>query len=76
MVTKTVTKVRCDVRDCKNVAEYTFEIKGRQGKFFICRECLETLIDEGRKLRVPKSPKNVIKKQLELRAEELNYAEK
>ena len=76
MVTKTTAKTKCDVRDFKNSAEYAFETKGRQGRCFLCRDCYETLLDEGRKLRVPKSPQNAIKKQQERRAEEQSYVEK
>ena len=73
MVTKTTANTKCDVRDCKNTAEYAFEIKGRQGRCYLCKECFERLLDEGRKLRVPKSPQNPIKKQQDKRAEEVNY---
>ena len=76
MIAKTTVKTKCDVRDCKNAAEYAFETKGRQGRCFLCKDCLEQLLNEGRKLRVPKSPQNAIKKQQDRRAEELNYAEK
>ena len=76
MVTKTTIKTKCDVKDCKNGAEFAFETKGRQGKCFLCKECYEKLLEEGRKLRVPKSPQNAIKKQLDRREEERNYVQK
>ena len=76
MVTKTTAKTKCDVKDCKNSAEFAFETKGRQGRCFLCKPCYEALIEEGRKLRVPKSPCNAIKKQLDRRAEEQSYVEK
>ena len=76
MITKTTATTKCDVKDCKNVAEFAFETKGRQGRCYLCRPCLEQLLDEGRKLRVPKSPCNAIKKQLDKRAEDQNYVEK
>ena len=76
MLDKTTAKIKCDARDCKNAAEYAFEIKGRQGRCYLCKECLEHLLEEGRKLRVPKSPQNAIKKQQDRRAEELNYVSK
>ena len=74
MLTKTTVNTKCDVRDCRNSAEFAFETKGRQGRCFLCRPCLEQLTEEGRKLRVPKSPQNAIKKQLDRRAEEQAYA--
>ena len=76
MVTKITATTKCDARDCKKVAEYAFEIKGRQGRCYLCKECFERLLDEGRKLRVPKSPQNAIKKQQDKRAEEQNYVGK
>ena len=76
MIEKTTAKTKCDVKDCKNAAEFAFETKGRQGRCFLCRPCYETLLDEGRKLRVPKSPCNAIKKQQERRVEEQIYVEK
>ena len=76
MVTKTTANTKCDVKDCKNAAEYSFETKGRQGRCYLCRDCLEKLLESGRKLRVPKSPQNAIKKQQDKRAEELNYVGK
>ena len=76
MVTKTTAKTKCDVKDCKNSAEFAFETKGRQGRCFLCRACYEKLLEEGRKQRVPKSPQNAIKKQLDRRAEEQYYVEK
>ena len=75
MLTNTTVKTKCDVKDCKNPAEFAFETKGRQGRCYLCEACLEQLLNEGRKLRVPKSPKNAIKKQLDRRAEEQSYAE-
>ena len=76
MVTTTTVKTKCDVRDCKNMAEYAFETKGRQGKCYLCKNCYEQILDEGRKSRVPKSPQNTIKKKLDKRTEEQNHEEK
>ena len=75
MVTKTTAKTKCDVKDCKNGAEFAFDTKGRQGKCYLCKQCYETLLEEGRRLRVPKSPQNSIKKQQDRRAE-VNYVAK
>ena len=76
MVTKTTAITKCDARDCKNIAEYAFEIKGRQGRCYLCKDCLEHFLESGRKLLVPKSPKNAIKKKQDMKAEEQNYVGK
>ena len=75
MIFKTDVRIKCDVRDCKNMAEYAFETKGRQGRCYLCKNCYEQMLDEGRKLRVPKSPQNTIKKKLDKKAEEQNHAD-
>lgn len=75
MLTTVKNKTKCDVKDCKNDAAYFFPTKGRVGKCFICAKCLEALTAQERALRVPKSPKNAIKKQLERKIEEQNYVQ-
>lgn len=62
-------RVTCDVKNCKNYAKYVFPSKGRTAKFYVCEECLKKLSDEYAKLRIPKSPKNAIKKAIEKREE-------
>ena len=76
MLTPITNKTKCDIKDCKNDAEYQFATKGRVGKCFLCLKCLEELITQGATLRVPKSPKNTIKKKMELKSQEQNYDEK
>ena len=76
MLTLISNKTKCDVRDCKNDAEYQFATKGRAGKCFLCSKCLAELTNQGATLRVPKSPKNTIKKKMELKSQEDNYEEK
>lgn len=76
MVTKITATTKCDARDCKNLAEYAFEIKGRQLRCYLCKDCLERLVECGRKMLVPKSPKNAIKKKQDMKAEEENYVGK
>ena len=72
MLTTITNKIKCDVRDCKNDASYFFATKGRNGKFFLCAKCLAELSAQGQAVtnRVPKSPKNTIKKQMERKLEE------
>ena len=69
-------KTKCDVRDCKNDADYQFATKGRAGKCFLCKKCLAELTAQGKTLSVPKSPQNAIKKKMELKSQEGNYVEK
>ena len=76
MLTPITNKTKCDVRDCKNDAEFSFATKGRAGKCFLCSNCLTELTAQGRTLRVPKSPKNTIKMKMEQKSQEENYDEK
>lgn len=73
MLNSITNTTKCDMRDCKNDAQYFVPVKGRVGKFFICPQCLEQLSVEGRAITTPKSPKNTIKKQMERKLEEQNY---
>lgn len=68
-------KTKCDVRDCKNDAAFQFEVKGR-GRCFLCADCLHALCEQARRLSVPKSPLNTIRKKMERRAEEMSYGRK
>lgn len=72
MFTNVTTKTKCDVRDCKNDAAFSFEVKGKTGKCFLCTRCLAALSAEGRANVVPKSPQNAIKRRLELKQREEN----
>jgi len=65
MVTKTETKTKCDVKDCKNNANFFLPSKARSGKFFLCEACYECIVNEAMKRRTPKSPKNAIKKAID-----------
>lgn len=70
MLTTITNKTKCDVRDCKNDAQYFFSTKGRNGKCFLCANCLAELSTQGRTVTVPKSPKNAIRKKMEMKQEE------
>ena len=76
MLTQITNKPKCDVKDCKNDAEYQFATKGRVGKCFLCSKCLTQLTTQGSALRAPKSPTNAIKKKMEMKSQEQNYDEK
>ncbi len=58
-------QVNCDVRNCTNKAQYLVETKGRLGRFFVCKQCLDTMLAEYAKHTTPKSPKNAIKKAMD-----------
>ena len=76
MLTPITNKTKCDVRDCKNNAEFQFDVKGRAGKCFLCSKCLKELTDQATAVRVPKSPKNTIRKKMELKSQEQEHDEK
>ena len=76
MLQPITNKTKCDVRDCKNNAEYQFAIKGRAGRCYLCSKCLSDIAGEGLAPRVPKSPQNTIKKKMELKNKEQNYDDK
>ena len=76
MLTRITNKTKCDVRDCKNDAEFTFATKGRVGRCFLCSKCLAQLTSQAKTLSVPKSPTNTIKKKMELKSQEQNHDEK
>ncbi len=57
--------VNCDMHCCTNKAEYYFETKGRLGRFFVCKDCMATLLADYKQRTTPKSPKNAIKKAID-----------
>lgn len=58
---KIAAKVKCDVQNCKNLAEYYIPSKGIRGKFFLCPSCLAKLEQSSPQVVAPKSPKSKIK---------------
>ena len=73
MLTKTTLKTKCDVFDCKNLADCYLPAKGKTGKFFLCADCLQKLSAEASLRRPPKSPKNTIKKLMDNKEAERRY---
>ncbi|MCM1043394.1 MAG: hypothetical protein NC350_04220 [Corallococcus sp.] len=63
--------VTCDVKNCKNYAKYVFPSKGLSAKFYICQDCVQSLLENYGKMSTPKSPKNAIKKAIEKHEETL-----
>lgn len=72
MIISTTAKQKCDVYNCKNDAEVFFAVKGRLGRCYLCRDCLNKLTAEVLDKTVPKSPKNTIKRLAENRENEAN----
>lgn len=62
MISHINTKVSCDMRNCKNKAVYSLPLKGIGAALYLCADCADGLCDALNKLRIPKSPKNQIKK--------------
>ncbi len=75
MICKVTSKTKCDVKNCKNDADFYFEVKGISGRCFVCAKCLERLRDDAPSKPTPKSPANTIKRKLAERAKENGYAE-
>ncbi len=65
MISQINTKVSCDMPDCRNKATYAVPLKGRGAALYLCAECVDALCNTLNSVRVPKSPKNQIKKILD-----------
>ena len=65
MIEKTQYQITCDVRNCRNTADFCFSVKGRVGKVHLCKQCVKLLGDDCTKIHTPKSPKNAIKKAMD-----------
>ena len=75
MLNKINAKTKCDVRGCKNNAEFQFDTKGRNGKCFLCAECVANLCADGRARLVHKSLQNTIKKHIDKKLKEMDIAD-
>ncbi len=65
MINKTIYRTTCDVKNCKNMASFSFDSKGRMGKVYLCQECLEKIASESMQMSVPKSVRNSIKRKMD-----------
>lgn len=72
MIISTTAKQKCDVHNCKNDAQVFFAVKGRFGRCYLCRDCLNKLASEAVAASTPKSPKNTIKRLADTREFETN----
>ena len=75
-LTPVTHKTKCDVRDCRNDAEYAFPVKGIIGKCYLCASCLADIVKQCPTQRTPKSPANTIKRKMDEKNKELNNDEK
>ncbi len=64
-------KVRCDMPNCKNVADIKLEKEGffRAVGLYICRECMKDMYECLATKIVPKSPENMLNKKIKLSKE-------
>ncbi|MDE7454508.1 MAG: hypothetical protein K2M64_01615 [Clostridia bacterium] len=56
------TNVKCDARNCKGTATAYIETKGRNGRLYLCADCLNAIVAERNLTTVPRSSKNTIKR--------------
>ena len=73
MITKLATNVRCDIRDCRNIATHAINIKGRAQRLYLCQDCLTAIGNEA-KPTPPRSPRNTIKRKQDETEQQLNTA--
>ncbi|MBQ2723404.1 MAG: hypothetical protein IJF72_01985 [Clostridia bacterium] len=62
MITKTTYKTSCDVKNCRNTADYCFETKGKMSRTYLCKECLAKIVQFGTQETKVKSVVNAVKK--------------
>ena len=64
-IKKAKIDIRCDAKGCRNLADYT--IQGKNGiiasNMYFCQPCLQDLYKTIGSVIVPKSPKNIYKKE-------------
>ena len=59
-------KVKCDMSGCKNTADYSVFKEGNSPDKYLnlCKECLQAIYEQASSVFVPKSPKNILQKDL------------
>ena len=59
-------RIRCEMQNCKNMAEIRVEKEGffRSSGFCICNECMKDMYLCFSKIIVPKSPNNMLNKKV------------
>lgn len=63
-IVKSNTVVKCDIPNCRNIANYIITESGidERNQINICEDCAKELHDILSRTIVPKSPENIIKK--------------
>lgn len=64
-------KVRCDMPNCKNLAEMKLEKNGffKAVGLFVCKDCMKEMYECLATKIVPKSPENMLNKKIKLSKE-------
>lgn len=59
-------KVKCDMSGCKNTADYSVYRDGISPDRYLnlCKDCLQAIYEQASSVFVPKSPKNILQKDL------------
>ena len=59
-------KVKCDTSGCKNTADYSVFKEGNSPDKYLnlCKDCLQAIYEQAATIFVPKSPKNILQKDL------------
>lgn len=65
VLTQCKASIACDTLNCKRLAAYSFEVKGKMKTLNLCENCLRALRENVSLLYVPKSPKNAILKAID-----------
>lgn len=62
-------RLRCDMPNCKNIAEYKVEKEGffRNVGICLCKECANDIYSSLAQMIVPKSPENMLNKKIKLK---------
>lgn len=62
-IKRTLTKIKCDMPGCKNLADFTVNSTDNlKHNFYLCEDCLKKLNKQFSKILTPKSIKNVYQK--------------
>ncbi len=71
IIKNVVRKVRCDMPNCKNIADFKVEKSGffRSVGLNLCNCCINELYSEIGKIVVPKSPENIFNKKIKVTKE-------
>lgn len=71
IIKDTNRKLRCDMPNCKNIADVIIEKSGffRAVGLYICKDCMKEMYECLASRIVPKSPENMLNKRIKLSKE-------